>query len=211
MTSPSLARSERAALCDLAAELGPGAPTLCDGWDAHDLVAHLLLRERSLLGAPGLVVPPLSFLTDREMARLRRKDFRSLVDKLRSPGLTPYALPAVDRLLNTLEYFVHHEDLRRARPGWDPRPLAPRVQDALWRAIRTAGRGLVRDAGVPVTLRRSDTGETATLKGGADPVVVSGEPAELVLFCFGRRELREVTFAGPDDAVARLRAAKLGL
>ena len=39
--STSLARRERDALCDLALLLGPDAPTLCEGWDARDLVTHL--------------------------------------------------------------------------------------------------------------------------------------------------------------------------
>ena len=40
------------------------------------------------------------------------------------PGrLSPFALPGVDKLLNTTEYVVHHEDVRRAQPGWEPRAL----------------------------------------------------------------------------------------
>ena len=117
MLSSSLARRERAALCDLALEVGPEAPTLCGGWDVKDLVTHLLVRERSLLGAPGIVLPPLASLTDRSMARLARQDFTSLVRRLRGRGLTPLALPVVDELVNTLEYVVHHEDIRRAQPS----------------------------------------------------------------------------------------------
>ncbi len=35
---------ERAALADLMAELGPDAPTLCEGWTTRDLAAHLVVR-----------------------------------------------------------------------------------------------------------------------------------------------------------------------
>src|SRR5690606_40060129 len=107
MTEP-LARRERHALCDLALEVGPDAPTRCEGWDVRDLVCHLLVRERSPWGAAGLVLPPLSGLTDRAMAARAEEPFDDLVRRLRSPGLSPYALPVVERAANTAEYFVHH-------------------------------------------------------------------------------------------------------
>ena len=124
MSRLSLARRERHDLCDLALQLGADAPTLCGDWDAKDLVAHLIVRESSPLGAAGIAVPLLAGLAEREMARVARRDFEVLVERLRDPGLTPYALPAVERVFNTLEYFVHHEDLRRAQPE---RPRVVRV------------------------------------------------------------------------------------
>ena len=33
------------------------------------------------------------------------------------PRLSPWRIDAVDRLINTVEYFVHHEDIRRAPTG----------------------------------------------------------------------------------------------
>ena len=126
MTSALLARRERLALCDLALALGEDAPTLCGDWTAKDLVVHLLIREYDPVAAAGLVVRPLGRVTELQMARKVRKDFGVLVEQLRRRGLTVYSLPPVDRVLNTLEYFVHHEDLRRAQPGWEPRELDPR-------------------------------------------------------------------------------------
>jgi uncharacterized protein (TIGR03085 family) len=206
-----LARRERLALCDLALVLGEDAPTLSGDWTAKDLVTHLLLREHSLIGAPGLLIRPLSRLTDLEMARIGRKDFTVLVERLRGRGFTPYAIPAVDRAVNTLEYFVHHEDLRRAQPGWTPRELDHADQSALWSAIRVFGRGLVRPAGVPVRIRRTDTDAEATLRGGADPAVLRGLPSEIVMFLYGRDEHRGLEFTGPDGQIDRLRSAGLGL
>ncbi|MCW2792939.1 MAG: hypothetical protein JWO76_2037 [Nocardioides sp.] len=211
MSTPSLARRERHDLCDLALALGEDAPTLCGGWDAKDLVAHLLVREHRPLGAAGITVPFLSGLTEREMVRMTRKDFAVLVERLRDPGLTPYALPGVERLLNTVEYFVHHEDLRRAQSGWEPRELDPADESRLWSAAKVAGRGLVRPAGVPVRIRRGDTGSTATLRRGDDPVVVTGLPSEIVYFLFGRDQVRGLAFEGPADRVARLRNADRGI
>ncbi|MCD4534790.1 TIGR03085 family metal-binding protein [Nocardioides sp. cx-169] len=211
MPTPSFARRERHDLCDLALVLGADAPTLCAGWTARELVAHLLVRETRPLGAAGLVVPALSGLTDRAMARMGRQDFAVLVERLRDPGLTPYALPPVERVANTMEYFVHHEDLRRGQPGWEPRALSPEDEERIWRAVRLAGRVLVRPAGVPVRVRRTGSDEALTLRGGDDPVTVTGPTSEVALFLFGRGAVRDLTFDGPPERVDLLRGADLGL
>lgn len=211
MRSPTLARRERHDLCDLALVLGHDAPTLCGEWTAKELVTHLLVREHDPLGALGIAVPTFSGLTDRAMARLGRRDFAVLVERLREPGLTPYALRPVEVLGNTLEYLVHHEDLRRAQPGWQPRERTPADDNAIWTAIRIGGRALVRPARVPVRIRRSDTGREVTVRGGQDPVTIVGTPTEVTLFLFGRAQLCDLTFEGPADAVAALRGADLGL
>jgi uncharacterized protein (TIGR03085 family) len=207
----SLARRERNALCDLALVLGEDAPTLSGDWTAKELVTHMVLREHSPIGAPGLVIAPLSRLTDHEMERIGRKDFTVLVERLRRPGLTPFAIPPIDRAVNTLEYFVHHEDLRRAQPDWEPRDLDRADESALWSAIRVAGRALVRPAGVPVRIRRTDTGAEATLRRGAEPAVLAGMPSEIVMFLYGRDQHRGLQFTGPDPHITALRSAGLGL
>jgi uncharacterized protein (TIGR03085 family) len=206
-----LVRRERHALCDTAVALGPEAPTLCGDWTARDLVAHLLVRENSVTGAAGITLSPLAGLTERAMAHAARRPFPEMVAKLYDPGLTPYRLPVVERLTNTLEYFVHHEDLRRAQPGWEPRSLPAGDEDELWRLLRGAGKLAARHAGVPVVVRRADRpGQEATIRRGDDPVEVTGRPSELVLFFFGRSQLRDVTLDGPPEAATRLREADKG-
>jgi len=206
-----LARRERHALCDLALSLGPDVPTLCGDWTARDLVAHLLVRENSLVGAAGIMVSPLAGLTERAMDRASRKPFPEMVATLHDPGLTPYRLPGVERLANTLEYFVHHEDLRRAQPGWSPRDLPAADADELWQLLKGAGKLASRRAGVPVGVRRAERpSEHATLRRGDDPVTVTGTPSELVLYFFGRAQVRDVTFEGPPESVRRLQDADLG-
>lgn len=207
----SLARRERTALCDLVLALGADAPTLCGDWNAQQLVAHLLVRERSPIGAAGILIKPLAGLTDREMARLDRQDLEQLVARLRTPRLTPVAIGPIDSVTNTLEFFVHHEDVRRAQPAWRRRSLSESDQDTLWRFLKLAGRGLVRSCGVPVGVKRSDADQHATLRSGDDPAIIKGLPSELVMFCYGRAEHRGLAFSGPADRVARLKAARLGV
>ena len=49
------------------------------------------------------------------------------------------------------------------------------------------------------------------LRKGDDPAVVSGPPAELVMFLFGRDEHTGLEFAGPEARVEQLKGAELGL
>lgn len=208
----SLARTERTALCDLALAAGSDAATLSGDWTVKDLVVHLLVREGSP-AAVGIAVSPLAPLTEAASARLARRSLEDLVGRLRQgpPLWSPMRVPAVDRAANTLEYYVHHEDIRRAQPSWSPRGLEARAQDALWKAVRVAGRGLVRSAPVGVVLERTDTGERTVLRKGAPEVVVRGLPEELVLFVYGRKPESVVELVGDDEAVARLTGTDLGI
>ncbi|WP_122817249.1 TIGR03085 family metal-binding protein [Nocardioides pantholopis] len=210
MSGEPLSRRERRALCDLALLLGEDAPTLCEGWEAKDLVIHLLVRERHPLAAVGTAVPRLGRLAEGTTARLEATDLSVLVERLRSPSRTPFAVPAVDQAANSIEMFVHHEDLRRAQPDWSPRALDRADADLLWRGLGGIGRLRVRSAGVPVRVVRSDTGESTTLRGGPYPVTLTGPVSELLLLVFGRAAVRDVEYAGPPERQAALRSALLG-
>lgn len=207
------ARAEREALSDLFLQLGPDVPTLCEGWDARDLAAHLVVRERRPDGAIGIVAAPLAGYADKVRRSEAERPWSEIVDRVRTgpPRLSPTRLEAVDRAVNTVEYFVHHEDVRRARPGWTPRSLADDDLDLVWRLGRGLGRLTTRTLDVPLAVRRADTGAEATLRRGDSPVVVSGPPGEVVLFLFGRDYATDLTFDGPPEAVAAVRAAELGL
>jgi len=208
MTS-TLARRERAALCDLALDLGPEVPTLCAGWDAKDLVVHLLVRERRPLATLGIVLPPLSGLTERASRSYEHRDLTALVELLRSPGWM-FAVPAVDKAANTFEYLVHHEDLRRAQPDWEPRTLSAEDTDAVWEQLGRVAGLFGRKLPVPTVLHRAGTQQTIVAKKGDNPVVLTGDPVELVLFLFGRAATVGLEFEGSESAVGILRAADLG-
>lgn len=207
----SLARRERQALCDLALELGPEAPTLCAGWNAEDLVAHLLVRERDPISSLGNVVPALSGLNEKAMARRRETAYEVQVEAYRTPSAPLRLLPPLDRLINTFELVVHHEDLRRGQPGWTPRDLPAADVEQLWSQLARGARFMGRKVPVPTVLRRSGTGATAVLRKGGAPVTVTGDVVELVLFVFGRSAVHDVAFDGPEDRVSALKAADLGV
>src|SRR3954469_8865551 len=141
-SSPFVDR-ERHDLADTLDRLGPAAPTLCEGWDTAHLAAHLVNRERRPDALPGLgtelVVPgnPLTTWTHRLEDRLRPStSFPDVVGRLRAgpPAWSPMAWPPIARMLNTTEFAIHHEDVRRAQPDWSTRQLPVAAQDSLWNA-----------------------------------------------------------------------------
>lgn len=208
----SYPRAERRALADLMADLGPDAPTLCGGWRTRDLAAHLLLREGRPAAAVGISLPALAGWTQRVQSRIADRPYDELVEAVRTgpPPWSPYRVPAVKRAANTVEYVVHHEDVRRAQDGWKPRELDAGLEEEL--AVRLAGmaRMLYRRVPVGVTLRREDGG-TLRVKDGARNVTVTGPPIELLLHAFGRGDQARVQVDGDQVAVFELGAAPLGV
>lgn len=205
----STAQLERQALCTLFEEVGPLAPTLCEGWTTSDLAAHLYVRERRPISAAGILVPPLASFTERSMESVKRDPgYEGLVRRVRTGPPFPWSL--VDANVNLMEYFVHHEDVRRAQPEWEPR-ADQALDDALWTALRRSARLLTRRAhGVGVTLSAPNR-EPVTAKAGEPTATIEGGPQEIVLYLFGRRDAARVTLQGSDDATAKLAAARLGL
>lgn len=207
----SLAVAERAALADALAAAGPAKPTLCAGWTTGDLLAHLLVRERLPWAAPGILVPALAPLTERAMRGFAAQPWVELVAQFRAgpPWWAPYRIPAVDALANGVEYFVHHEDVRRGEPGWRPREPDVARDDELWAVLGRVGRFLYRRSSVGVALRRPD-GAQRVVRTGTGIATITGEPGELLLHAFGRDAARvHVDGAGPD--VEALAAARRGI
>ena len=216
----SYSRDERRALCSLLDKTGPDAPTLCEGWTTGDLAAHLVLRERRLDAAAGMAGGPLAGHTARVQQRLRsRIPFPDLVRMIRSgpPALSVMALPGMDERMNAVEFFVHHEDVRRAAPGWEPRELGSGESDMLWHRLRMA-RFMLRKAPVGVELARddidtgTDTGADGasyriTARNATPAVTVIGSPAELTIWVMGRRTAARVHLDGIQAAVTKLAEA----
>jgi uncharacterized protein (TIGR03085 family) len=205
---------ERRNLCDALAELGPSAATLLEGWTAHDLAAHIVSRERDLLAGPCLVLPGQfqRFAERRRIELAERRDFSWLVARIRSgppPGF--FRIGMVRSTANLNEFFVHHEDVRRAN-GMDPRTLTPELEAALWRNVRRGSRYLgrrLRDAGLEIEW--VGTRERLRVRPG-DPIArLTGRPGELLLYVFGRQRAAQVEVSGPAEAVAAVQRTHFGM
>ena len=124
--APADAR-ERAELCDLMLELGPDAPTLCEGWVTLDLAAHLVVRERQPLRG-GLAIlggDRFAGLESRLLAGAKKRGFEALVERMRGGPPLAWRIPGLRKAANLIEWFVHHEDVRRPN-GRSPRGTASR-------------------------------------------------------------------------------------
>ncbi len=207
----SYSREERLALCALLDKTGPDAPTLCEGWTTGDLAAHLVLREHRPDAAVGVLGGPLAGYTALVQRRIRdRTPFPGLVRMIRSgpPLLSFMAIPGMDERTNLVEFFVHHEDVRRAVPGWEPRQISSGESDLLWQRLRLA-KFMLRRAPVGVELARDDAGADGrayriTAKNATPVVTVIGSPAELTLWVMGRTAVARVRFDGTEAAVQTL-------
>jgi uncharacterized protein (TIGR03085 family) len=204
---------ERTRLCDLLEELGPDAPTLLPPWTTRDIAAHLVLREHDPLAAPGLVLPgPWGRFAERRQRALASADFTDLVAALRAgPPVGFFRVGWVRRFPNLNEFFVHHEDVRRA-DGRGPRAHEPAMDEALWRAVGQAPWFLARRVhGAGLELHWAGTERTVRARTGEPRVRVSGAPGELLLYLFGRQDAADVEVTGSAPAVDAVRHAHLGM
>ncbi|MFI7073919.1 TIGR03085 family metal-binding protein [Micromonospora sediminicola] len=207
---PRYARAEREALADLMLELGPDAPTVNEGWTTRDLAAHLLVRERRPDAAGGILLPPLREHGESVRRRIAAGPYPELVARVRRPPLwSPVSNPLTDELANGLEFFIHHEDVRRARPGWHPRDLPVGQQRVLWKRVGLLARMALRRFPAEVLVQAPGHGELRAGRGG-ERLRVVGAPGELVLFLSGRQRVARVQVDGPVERADRLRAAELG-
>jgi uncharacterized protein (TIGR03085 family) len=194
MTGPIDVR-ERAQLCDLLLELGPDAPTLCEGWTTADLAAHLILREH------------FHRWSDAQRAAEKAKGLPAIVARLRAGApLIPWRLPRIRETLNGLEYFIHHEDVRRAN-GLDPRPPMADLEALAWRMTGFSARRVAR-AIRPHGLELVNPDGERRRHGAGDTAVLSGPATELILYLGGRRATAHVTLSG---AAAAVEHSKIGL
>jgi uncharacterized protein (TIGR03085 family) len=205
---------ERRNLCDVFDELGPSAATLLQGWTTNDLAAHVVMRERDLLAGPCIVLPgPFRRYAERRRVRLaQRCDFPWLVARIRSgppPGF--FRIGWVRAFPNLNEFFVHHEDVRRAN-DMGPRTLAPELEAALWRNVRRGGRHLGRRLrGVGLEVEWAGTSERLSVRPGEPTARLTGLPGELLLFVFGRQRAAHVEVTGPAEAVAAVHRTQFGM
>jgi len=213
MSASQHARRERRELAELLLQVGPTAPTLCEGWTTTDLAAHLVVRESRPDAAVGIVASPLAGWTDRVQRSVASQPYPELVRKVRTgpPTLSVFSLPGFDGAANLIEYFVHHEDVLREMEDWQPRDLPPELSDLLWKRLSTMARLLFRKVPVGVVLERTDgAGGRVVARKGPDAVTLRGSAGELMLRSYGRTAVQVETIGTPG-AIAAFESAPLGV
>ncbi len=208
-SSRSLAARERAALADLLDALGPDAPTCCEGWTTAHLAAHVVTRDRRPDAMPGyaLETTPVGGRLHAHAARLEDRlrtstPYAEVVARVRRgpPAWLPMGWPVVDRI-DGVEFAVHHEDARRAQPGWEPRHLPLADADQLWTAASFFARRAAADLPGGLVLQRSDVpGPPKRIRSGDAVTTVEGEPLEVLLWASGRRDVARVAVRGGAPA-----------
>jgi uncharacterized protein (TIGR03085 family) len=205
----SFARAERLALADTLLAAGPDAPTLCAGWATRDLAAHLVLRERRPDAAVGILLKAAAGHTKKVQDGLAAGDYQRLVGTVRRPAF--WVSPGfAEQAVNLVEFLVHHEDVRRAAPGWAPRTLDAAYEQAVAGRLRQSAKLSTRRFAAAITVE-PEGGTAFTVGKGGEALRVHGKPSELLLFFTGRQAVADVTVTGADAAAARLKGARLGL
>ena len=189
-------------------ELGPDAPTLCEGWTTRDLAAHLWVRENRLDAAAGLFLSPLASHLDEVTAQVLERDFDDLVDGWgRGAGkINPFRY--LDPLINGAEHFVHHEDIRRANGRTEERDFSQAVLKQLHTQLKRMAPGMLAKSAMPVVLEPVGfqplvtADKNGVAKKGDAVVRVRGSVPELLLWAFGR-DAAHVEIEGDASAVYR--------
>lgn len=213
----NLAPALRQHVTDLLLAVGPDAPTLCEGWKARDLAAHLVVRDRRPDAMPGILVPALAGYTKKVQDARAQQPFDAVVDDVRTgPGrLNPMSVPAVNEKVNLVEYTVHAEDVRRAQTDDAAAALPPLpsgTEEAIWAALPAWSKLTLRTCPVGVSVRCPGYGD-AELKAPATDggVTLVGSPVDVLMHLSGRRQTSRVTIEGPQAVVDAFERVHLGM
>lgn len=201
--------TSREALADVLVSVGPDAETLCEGWKSRHLAAHLLIRENSALSA-GLLLPLMRGPMESRLEKMAEAAkelpvYLELVDEFRAgpKKFSPFRIPRINRTANLLEYFVHTEDVRRARSRWAPRHLDQDYVAALWHDLTQRAKFMYAKSPVGVILV-SKSGDRYVAKKSANSVAVTGHVGELIMYSHGRQDHALVTFEGSPESIQAL-------
>ena len=208
-------KSQREALCDALDAVHPSSPTLCAGWTAHHLAAHVWLRESDSWRVAGALLTGRRGRIELRMDEvMTQRPYPELVAAIRRgpEGFSPFRLPGVEELANTLEFFVHCEDVRRGSGNNTPRPADGALEELCWKRIPAMARLLLRGCPVAVWLEREvPPGEPVRIGAGPDIVTLVGAPTELLLYLSGRRAAANVRVIGQPAAISVIEHRKPGV
>ena len=213
MSPSSLVAQERRALAEILLSVGPDAPTLCAGWTARDLAAHLVIREGRPDAAIGILGGPMAKWTAKVQDAAALQPFDELVASIGNgpPRWSPFSVSKIDAAANIVEFAVHIEDVRRAQPSWVPAPENPELNTVLWNRLTKMGKLLMRGVKLGVEIQRTDLQAPVFVAKKGDPsVTLTGTPIDLVLRTYGRTVV-DVQVTGVQSAVDTFNAAKFGI
>lgn len=203
----SFAKQERDRLANLFLDLGPDAPTLCEGWNTRDLAIHLYIRENKLHKAGGNFIGALKPVLEKDTRQQEQRPYEDVVrDWAAGP---PKLLAPIDGMMNTAENFVHHEDVRRGDGVARPRDFSAGVDRTLMGLAQRFAKLTMRSSDTPIILT-PPTLPPVTVGGGRkvaergdDVIRAKGEPGELLLWIMGR-DVVEIDFEGDEEKIAAL-------
>jgi uncharacterized protein (TIGR03085 family) len=109
--------------------------------------------------------------------------------------------------MNTVEYFIHVEDVRRAQDNWEPREISPELADALW--ARVGPGGMAKKVGATIVI--TSPGRSDKQEGTGPTLTLAGDPGELTMFGAGRQRTAKVEISGDEALAEQLRTAALGV
>ena len=154
------------------------------------------------------MLKPVAGHTKKVQDGLAAGDYPALVERVRKG---PVLLKPFDEAMNVVEVFVHHEDIRRAAPGWSQRSISRAYSQSLAKNAQRTARLSARRFPARIEVSGPDV-EAFTVNPKQDrAVAVTGAPGELVLFFSGRQSSADVSISGDADLVDRLRGARLGI
>ncbi len=165
----------------------PTDPTLCEGWQARHLAAHIVIRDGDPLAAAKALVQGADAAILRGDAITTTREYETLIDQIEQgpPRWSPLGWSATP---NLLEFLVHAEDVRRgvSRPA-EPVSLPPHLAAALWRSVKPMARlkTLRSDNGCILVV---PGGPRAVVHRGRNPQIVTGSEMELALWVSGRED-----------------------
>lgn len=211
MTSMTWHETLRAQLVDALRAVDPDAPTLCEGWQARHLAAHVVLRESSVTVGAGLAVPALAGAAERAIDSLAQtattpEGYAELVDRVAAGPSRWHPIALAGDAANVVEFYVHAEDVRRGAGPAPERDLDPDLVEVLWRGVLRFARARTLRLPVGLVLVRADgpRAHVTGAKGDHGTVVVRGGAGELVLWLSGRGEATSVVAQGSPDDLAVL-------
>lgn len=215
----SLRRKERTTFLATLRKVGPDAASLCSGWQAADIAAHVAMAERyggvpmTLLyplrrilpaGARSRLMARLRRIGDRQTTAMKHRGWSECLQRLESGPPAAYDLSGIAPI-RLVEEWVHHEDVRRAN-GSGPRPADPAVDEALWQSLtflRAFSEFSAPLESVEVALL---DGRSLRVRPEPAELQITAPPGELLLFLAGRHEVAQVQIAGDAGMLAHLKA-----